>query len=377
MYRTGPSPAAEDGEDDALHALVRQSEMSGAGRRAVLLHTDRLPPSLARPHHIQLARQALHCLATADRARSFELSRGRLGIVWRGPGEAELAAARTALGHLLSDQPEHQAPALGELLTLYDLPAQAAWLHDALSGRTEPSGTPVLGNAPLDTRLLAQLETGLSQADLARFVRWRPVMALPPGEAPPAWEERVFAVDDLAAALCPGRDLRSDPWLFRRLTRTLDRRMLTMLATPRELRGRGTFALNLNAASVLSPDFMRFDEALPMALRGRVVLNLRAADILSDPAGFAFARDFARARAYRLALAGATPAVLGFIDLGAAGFSTVKLAWEASVGTRPDRVRAALPPGCSVVLTRLDSGHDVEWAVREGFRLGQGKAVSP
>ena len=370
------APTAEDGENEALHALVRQSEMSGASRRAVLLHIDRLPPSLARPHHIQLARQALRCLATADRARSFELSRGRMAIVWRGPGGAELAAARTALGHLLSDQPEQHCPALGELLTVYDLPEQAPWFHEALDDHPEPPGPPVFGNAPLDTTLLGRLETGLSQADLARFVRWRPVMVLS-GQAAPAWEERVFAVDELAAALCPGRDLRSDPWLFRRLTRTLDRRMLTMLATPRELRGRGTFALNLNVASLLSPEFMRFDEALPTTLRGRVILNLRAADMLADPATFAFARDFALARDHRLALAGATPAVLGFIDIGAAGVTAVKLAWDGSAQARPDEVRAILPPACSVVLTRLDSEHDVKQAMQSGFRLGQGRAFSP
>ncbi len=376
MQRFGQTPAMERHGDDALRELIRQSQMSGARRRAVVLHTDRLPPPLARPHHVQLARQALQELATADRARSFELSRGRFAIVWRGSGDAALALARTALGHLLSGQPKGQSPALGELLTLYDLPEQAAWLHEVLCDRQEPSGQPVLGSTPLDTRLLARLEAGLSQADLARFIHWRPVMALPGNGMPPAWEERVFALDELAAAVCPGRELRSDPWLFRRLTRTLDQRMLTMLAMPRELRGRGPFAVNLNVASLLSPEFLGFDQALPSALRGQVILNLRAADMLSDPATFTFARNFAVARSYRLALAGATPAMLNVLDTGSAGISIVKLAWEAASVRGLNEVTALLPRTSLIVLTGLNSESAVQSAMREGFSLGQGRAVS-
>ena len=381
MMRTGPADVADTAGRDALRDLIGQSEASGAVRRAVLLHTDRLPPPLARPHHILLARQAVRSLAAADHARCYELPRGRLAIVWRGAAEAELALVRTALGHLLSGQPYGQAPAIGELLTLYDLPAQAAFLREALDDRPEPASIPVLGIPPIDVKLLTRLEAGLAQAELSHFVRWRPVMALPAGDTGPvwekrAWEERVFAVDQLATVLCPGRDLKGDPWLFRRLTRTLDRRMLAMLATPRELRGRGTFAINLNVASIVSPEFLHFDEALPVALRGHVVVNLRAADILSDPASFAFARDFALARCYRLALAGATQGVLGFLDLAAAGISVVKLACQSVDRSSFHKLLSALRPEIAVVLTGLDSAADVDWATREGVRLGQGRAVS-
>ena len=53
--------------------------------------------------------------------------------------------------------------------------------------------------------------------------------------------------------------MRADPWLFRRLTRTFDRRMLALLASPEELRLAGPLGIDLNVASVLSPAFLRFD----------------------------------------------------------------------------------------------------------------------
>ena len=55
-------------------------------------------------------------------------------------------------------------------------------------------------------------------------------------------------------------DVQKDPWLFRRLTRTLDRRMLSLLASPGRIDvAYGPFALDLNVASLLSPEFLRFD----------------------------------------------------------------------------------------------------------------------
>ncbi len=372
---------ARAGDIDALRDLVQQSERSGARRRAVLLHTDRLPQSLGRPHHVRLARQALHSLAEADRAQLFDLPLGRVAIVWRGEGAAELAQARQALEHLLSGQPDG-APVSGELLTLYDLPAQAVWLLDQLDGPPETRVSPSLGVAPLDLKLLMRLEAGLAQADLSRFVRCQPVMAWPAAPLSDtsmgtvAWEERAFAMHELAAALCPERQLDGDPWLFRRLTRTLDRRMLAMLTAGRELRTGDPFALDLNVASILSPEFLRFDEALPVTLRGQVILNLTAPDILSDPATFIFARNFAHARQYRLALAEASPAILRFIDAPCAGLAYIKLALGPDIQTSPQGVRALLPAGIPVIVTGLNKPSAWRWARQHGFTLGQGRVFS-
>ncbi len=357
-----------------LRDVLAQSQRSGTPRRAVVLHADRLPPGLGKPHHLRLAREALASLAGADRAQAFDLPQGRLAIVWRGPGERELAHARVALGHLLAGQPEGTAPPVGELLTLYDLPAQAAWLLDEIAEEEMPAacGPPL---QPLDAGQLARLETRLAQADLSRFARWRPVMRLG-SKGGLAWEQRFFSLHDVAASLCPEHDLKADPWLFRRLTRTLDRRLLAMLAAPRELRGCGTFALNLNVETVLSADFVSFDEALPLALRGEVILMLDLADMLADPDGFAFARGFAQARGYRLALAGASLPALRFLDAAAAGLDYVHVACSAELMAAPGAA-VTLAGAARIVLGNLDRAEAVDWAVRHGFGLGSGSAVNP
>ncbi len=362
-------------DEAAFLQVLQQSARAGARRRAVVLHTNSLPQALARPHHIRLAREAVLPLAGTDRAQMFELSRGRLAIVWRNGGDAELAQARTALGHLLAGQPDGTVPEIGGLLALYDLPHQADWLLDEISDAEPPAvaAPPLLR---LDAARLAELEARLHQADLSRFSRWRPVLRLDRQAGPPAWEERYFAIPEIAAELCPDCDLKAEPWLFRRLTRILDRRMLAMLGSPRELRGCGAFAINLTVETILSAGFMAFDEALPVALRGEVLLYVGSADLLSDLDGFTFARRFAQARGYRLVLADASPALLRFLNLAEAGLDFVQLACSAELMAAAGQIRACVPDGTELVLKAIDTPEQAGWARRGGFRLGRGRGVA-
>jgi hypothetical protein len=292
---------AQDDDAAGLRDLIRQTEIAGAQRRALVLHADRLPAALGRPHHHRLARDALQAIASADRAQTFELSRGRMAIVWRDRGGRELDTCMAALKHLLADLPGDQAVAPGELVSLYDLPDQAAWLADELEPAAV-SAKPVDTGLPMDAALLVRLEEALQQAALAQFMRWRPVRRVTTEGTAVAWEERYVSLRALAADLCPGRTLHDGSWLFRRLTRTLDRRVLSHLSNGMELAGNRALALTLTVGALLSPEFMRFDSALPATLRGHVVVRLDAADMVSDTAAFVFARNFVRARGYRLLL---------------------------------------------------------------------------
>lgn len=361
-------------DQTALRELLLRSERAGATRRAVMLHTDRLPPGLSRPHHLRLAREALSGLARAERAQVFDLTLGRVAIVWRGSGSAEVAQARLALEHLLAGQPSGQSTSAGELLTLYDLPEQAPWLLDEIA-QAEPTAARPASVQKLDAHQLARLEAGLAQADLSRFTRWRPVMHLDTASPELAWEERHFAVHEIAASLCPEVAVEADPWLFARLTRTLDRRMLALLTAPSGLRGCRRLAIHLNVETMVAQDFLRFDEALPLALRGEVILNVSAADLLADPERFAFATRFARARRYRLALSRATLRLMGLLDLQRLGLDYVHLAHTPESGLSGD-VSRLVPAGTELVAHGLDSASRLEWATRSGFLLGCGSALA-
>ncbi len=157
-----------------------------------------------------------------------------------------------------------------------------------------------------------------------------------------AWEERFLSMPELIEAVAPGRDVKADPWLFRRLTRVLDRRMLSILSDAAELRGAGPFSITLNVASVLGPEFLRFDATLPSALRDRVVIGMLPADVAADAGAFAFARNFARARSYRLCLRAVTAALLPVLDLPRNG---ARLRAARTLGRSCCQLRALPDPG--------------------------------
>ena len=368
---------------EALESLVRDCAASGVGRRALLLRTDALPPALSRPHHLRLAREALDPLTLADRARLHELPAGRLAISWRGESPSLLRQALDGLEALLQDAPL-DAPGIPELVGVYALPTEGeALLREARAGMArgrsapapdilQPAPVPV-ALAPLDAGALHEVEQRLALADMARFARRRPVCRLGPNGMQHAWDERYLSVPELIETVSPGRSPQTEPWLFRRLTRVLDRRMLALLGHADELRGAGPFSLALNVRSLLSPEFLRFDAGLPSGLRGRIVLELSPADILADPAAFGFARNFARARQYRVALGTVTAAQLPLLNLPGLEMDFIRLRWSAELAACGRVLPDCLP--ARWILAGADTQPSLDWGRDAGIGLFQGKAA--
>lgn len=366
---------------DALRGLVRDCATAGVARRVLLVRADLLPPRLTRPHHLQFARTALEPLMAAERARTHDLPAGRVAVSWRGDAPALLQQSLGALEHLFGEGFRIGPAALQSLVRLFDLPQDGAALLAAagLENGAEPTSrraapsvlpSPLL---PLDAATLSAMEGQLAAADMARFARRKPVCRLDGGHVRLAWEKRYFSISELTATLAPGHSVQADVWLFRRLTRVLDRRMLSLLSTPRELRNAGPFSLNLNIGSVLSPEFLRFDAAVPSALHGRVVLDLLPADVLADPAAFSFARGFARARGYRLQLRGVTAALLPLLRLHRMELDFVQLRWSSSlIGIDPALLQAGT---ARWVMSQADEPAALQWGQEQGIGLFQGRAV--
>ena len=361
----------------ALAGLLEACEAADVERQALVLRLSRLPPELARPHHIRMARAALEPLLTADRARLFHPTPTETVVIWRGDAGAALADSRRAVAYLFGDAAGIDAASLTEHLVL---PRDAVALRrlvrlpadepEQLPGEAlEPDGASL---PPIDMAALASLEASLATADLTRFIQRRAIRRLSPdGRLRLAWEKRCFSVVELGAALLPGHAIDGDPWLFRRLTRTLDRRMLATLSAPDALIDAPAFSLNLNVASLLAPEFLKFDAALPSGLRGRVTLDLLPIDALGDPATYIFARDFARARGYRLLMRLGAPSQLALLPAERLGVDLVQLRWtEALAGWTP-------PPSldtATVVLGRTAGPRAGAWGRDAGITLFAGES---
>lgn len=368
----------------SLASLVRDCSVSGVSRRALLLRTDLLPPGLSRPHHLRLAAEALQPLQDADRAQVFELGHERMAVAWRGDATALLQGALDGLHHLMLDAPQG-APTVPELARLFDLPNDGAALLAQASGpsakRVPPpapakSTRPKQALPPLDLRVLELMEERLSSASVARFTRRRPVCTrTPSGAFVPAWETRFLHIGELMDTLAPGRNPYADPWLFRRLTRMLDRRMLALLGMGTELQGAGPFSLDLNVSGLLSPEFLRFDTALPQSLRGRCIIDLHPTDILADLPAFQFARAFARARGYQVLLRGLTATLLPALDLMGLDMDYAELRWSSALAGLDTALMSA--GRTRWVLARADTDAAVHWGEGVGIGLFSGDMARP
>ncbi len=347
-----------------LAAFVAECVDTGVVRRVLLVRLSRLPRALARPHHMRLVRDALEPLASANRAQLFHLPRGDIAIAWRGMEDTALARSREAIDRLF----DGAAVANPLILTVLRLPDDAKALLADLDV-TDDAPLPASEREwPLDPHGLAQLEEALAQADIAPFARRERVCAVDGPGFRLAWERRFLSVEGMVAALMPGVEPRADPWLFARLTRTFDRRMLSLLAAPAELRHAGPFSIDLNVASLLGPEFMRFDSGLPHNLRGHVVLDLVAPDILADLAAFGFASDFARQRGYRLGLRGVGRELASALPAGGLGFDLAYAGWADA----PPDLAGVAP---AELVLRADTREAVAWGRSNGVTLFEGAAV--
>ncbi len=360
---------------DRLAALVASCATAGVARQALVLRVDRLPISLTRPHHVRLAEAALAPMLRLPRAELFHLPGPSLAVVWRGEADMALLDVIDALEHLLMD-PAPGTPPLSDLIALYDLPDTGDLLLDTFAREMRQAVEAVVPGRPplpLDPPFLALLEGCLAQADVTRFARRRAVWRIDGIRSALAWEDRGLSIEELTDELAPGYDLQAEPWLFRRLTRTLDRRMLSLLASPGELAAAGPFSVGLNIASLLSPDFLRFDAALPAPLRSRTILALSPADIVADARCFAFATGFARARGYRVLLRIEAAGLLGVLAPALPEFDHVAIAWSP---TLPSECDDLLTEPERFVLTGCDTQEAIAWGLAGGIRLFTGPAAS-
>ena len=98
--------------------------------------------------------------------------------------------------------------------------------------------------------------------------------------------------------LLPDDDLTANPWLFQHLTETLDKRVLVSISRHDDGSLTSNFSINLNVSTILSDEFLEFDENINASMRSSIVLELQLVVIFSDVKAFILAMCFAQYRGY-------------------------------------------------------------------------------
>ncbi len=375
------------------------------GRRAVHVRLSRLRPYNRRAHHLRIAGSSFDPLVRDFDGALFRLFNKDLVIICNGASVADIDHIILHLQYLFADDPLIKNDEDGDsrfcawfdleddyndLLDLARRMVGARDHHEQREAETPaPAPAPAAKNAapkveaermPLDPPNLAVIEKAIAQADLSTIIRRQPICAVVRDRKPqPVYHEIYTSIDSLCETLVPGIDIQANPWLFQDLTQHLDRRMISYLARNREATQGQPFSVNLNVSTLLSPEFLDFDEALNKGVRSGIVIELQLFDVYLDLSNFQFARDFLRERGYKFCLDAATHLSLPLVDREQLGFDLVKLLWSNDLsdqlsGPRGDRFRAAVEKMGSerLILTRCDSEQALGVGESLGITLYQG-----
>jgi hypothetical protein len=144
----------------------------------------------------------------------------------------------------------------------------------------------------------------------------------------------------------------------------------------------GPISVNLRLATLLSPEFLKFDDAYRKHHSGSVVIELQLIDIFAELGGFLFIREFLRDRGYLVCIDGLHHLHLPVIDRKRLGADMVKIIWspdllDAVNGAQLIDFKAAIKrTGVDrVVLCRCDTADAVNWGQAVGIRLFQGHYI--
>ena len=127
-------------------------------------------------------------------------------------------------------------------------------------------------------------------------------------------------------------------------------------------------------ATLLSPEFLKFDQQFRRRSKGNVVIELQLVDIYAELGAFLFIREYVRERGYRICIDG-----LHHFHLPLIGIDLVKLVWSPDLHSEVNSQRfreleaAINQTGVDrVILSRCDSADAVAWGQSLGLRLFQG-----
>lgn len=357
-YTTGPASeqtaSSRPGAEDQLVDYALRLPDPAPGRIGVHIHLSRLSPASRRPEYLNVAIANFNAHARVFDGRTFILSNRDILFVAKDAQARDVEHAVLRIRYLFPDDPIAQIQGAGDnaFATYFDLATDIELFVDhceAVRGSAEralaraaaqtanaegvPNGRGAAGRGklPLTLEGMAALEARIRSADLSNALRRQPICAIArDGTLKAIYDELSVAVDDIAQVMLPKQDIRACRWLYRRLAELLDSRVLTSVLKHDDSTVRHHVALNLSIATLLSPEFLAFDEAFPGTGRGSILIEIDFADAMANLRAFAFARDMLTGRGYRVCLDGVDHMALPYVDRGRLGVDFVKFAADVN-----------------------------------------------
>lgn len=401
---SSPQPDAQQAlpsQEGLLLDYVHRLERHRKGRKAVHIHLSRLAPENRVAQRLRIATSTFESLVKMLQGQLFALANGDLIFIFKDHNLNDVDSAIVKLQFMFADDALFiDAPdgEMGDFATLHDIETDyqdmlkvAQRLVAEEGKRRKPEvkpDTPLAQSRarpldPITPSILFRIEDALVQADLSNLIRRQSISAVV-GDSPPqpVFTELFVSIADLRTTLLPNIDLTSDRWLFQHLTDTLDRRVLAMLTKNDDRTLDSDFSMNLNVPTLISPEFLKFDDNIKAGVRNSIVIELQEIDIFNDLSAYLFARDFAHECGYRICIDGVSWQSLPFVSRSRLGADLIKLIWNPAMAELAEtdngyEFRQLLKRNGlnRLILARCDGADAVEYGQAQGITLFQGRHI--
>jgi len=395
-------------KDTIIWDYLRKIEKNQDDFRALYLSTGKLQNQNMRAVQRQSLVETFELVIKKNGGEIFALPNDDTVVFFNKTAREEILACLVKLRFILHDDPlikNNPDMEKSGFAAFYDVANGAGSFRDVIRAATEQSaadgkssngaihyenlnGSNVYTSGgvrklrrELTPYMLGKLQKVLSMADFSSLIRRQSVCAVIGKSAPQMLFDEVYvSIPDLRDTLLPDVDLTANPWLFQYLTETLDKRVLANISRHDDGSLINNFSLNLNVSSILSDEFLQFDEDINASMRSTIVLELQLADIFSDIKAFILAKTFAQYRGYKVCIDGITVDKLKYIDREQLGADLVKIIWHPSFMDVisedkhfTDYVNKA--ERSKLIICRVDDPQAVEVGNSLGINLYQGRYI--
>lgn len=389
--------------DTVIFDYLRKIEKDMAQFQALYMHTSKLQNQSLRSAQRETLIDTFENVIKKSGGEIFSLANEDMVVIFNSVSHDEVLACLVKVRFIFHDDPliRNAVDLLQSgFAKIYVLATETEAFREAvketvtLAGadkqENKPAAKPAAGamgnvqrklRRELTPSMLAKIQKALSMMDFSSLIRRQSVCAVI-GKSPPQmiFDEVFVSIADLRDMLMPDVDLTSNPWLFMYLTETLDKRVLVSVSRHDDGSLTSNFSLNLNVSTILSDEFLEFDENINPSQRSTIVLELQLTDIFSDIKAFILAKTFAQYRGYKICIDGITVDKLQYIDRGHLDGDLLKIIWHPSFMDiiKEDRhftdyVNKA--ERARMILCRVDDPQAVEVGNSLGINLYQGRYI--
>ncbi|MCF8473367.1 MAG: hypothetical protein K9G26_01615 [Emcibacter sp.] len=234
-------------------------------------------------------------------------------------------------------------------------------------------------NTPMGPMQLDQLERNLVNMDIFRMMANQTAYVIVGDSNPqPIFVEHFIAVAEIKKSLLPNYNMHADKWLFQRLTRSFDNKLMQILPEKNMVQGQ-VVSININVETIFTPEFDKFITKFKRLHHQPLILEMALFDVISDIQKYFDARDKLTNLGCRICLDAMDVQSLAVLDREILAVDFLKISWKPNYknligGPMEKKIIAAIEAQgkMRIILCHCDTKEALDFGKSVGIHMYQG-----